>query len=153
MAQSTAGIKVYYGESTVSNNIPAIPSTWTVIPDIISTPALSATPAKLETTTLAETVQKTYIDGLQDLGGSFEFSANMTTALVAAIDLAAVDPGTGKARAFAIVFPSPLSKAYWWTGEVQAVAPGEASVDAVATTTVFISQATALAAVTAAQVS
>ena len=145
MAQSTAGIKVYYGESTVTNNVPAIPSTWVEIPDIISTPALNATPAQLDSTTLAETVQKTYIAGLQDLGGSFEFSANMTPALVSAVDTAAVDPGTGKARAFKISFPAPLSVGYWWTGSVEPVRPGEASVDAVATTTVYISQETALA--------
>lgn len=145
MAQSTAGIKVYYGESTVTDNVPAIPSTWTEIPDIISTPALNATPAQLDSTTLAETVQKTYIAGLQDLGGSFEFSANMTPALVSAVDTAAVAPGTGKARAFKISFPAPLSVGYWWTGSVEPVRPGEASVDAVATTTVYISQETALA--------
>lgn len=145
MAQSTAGIKVYYGTSTVTNNVPAIPSSWTEIPDIISTPALNATPAQLDSTTLAETVQKTYIAGLQDLGGSFEFGANMTAALISAVNAAAEAPSAGTARAFKISFPAPLSKGYWWTGEVQPVAPGEASVDAVATTTVYISQETALA--------
>lgn len=144
MAQSTAGIKLYYGESTVTNNVPQDPSSWDEIPDIISTPALNATPAQLETTTLAETVQKTYIAGLQDLGGAFEFGANMTPALVNAVDAAAGDPGSGKVRAFKISFPAPLSVGYWWTGKVQPVAPGEAAVDAVATTTVYISQETAL---------
>jgi hypothetical protein len=69
----------------------------------------------------------------------------MTPALVAAVDLAAVAPGPGKARAFSIVFPAPLSTRYWWTGEVLPVAPGESSVDAVATTTLYISQETAIA--------
>jgi hypothetical protein len=149
MAQSTAGIKLYYGNSTVTNNVPAIPASWTEIPDIISTPALNATPAQLDSTTLAETVQKTYIAGLQDLGGSFEFGANMTAALIAAVNAAAAAPSAGTARGFSIVFPAPLSKRYWWTGTVQPVAPGEASVDAVATTTVYISQETALAEVAA----
>lgn len=144
MAQSTAGIRLYYGTSTVTNDVPAIPTEWTEIPDITSTPALNSAPAKLETTTLAETVQKTYINGLIDLGGSFEFSANMTPSLIAAVDLAAVDPGDGYARAFSIVFPAPLSTRYWWTGEVLPVAPGENSVDAVATTTLYISQETAI---------
>jgi len=144
MAQPTAGIKVYYGDSTVTLNVPAVPSSWTEIPDITGTPAMSAAPSKLDSTTLAELVQKTYINGLMDLGGSFEFPANMTPALVAAVDTAAAAPATGHARAFKISFPAPLSLSYWWTGEVLEVAPGEASVDAVTTTTLYISQATAL---------
>ena len=147
MAQSTAGIKLYYGESTVTNGVPAMPAAWTEIPDITGVPAMSASPEKLETTSLAELQYKTYITGLQDLGGSFEFPANMTPELVAAVALAAVDPGTNKARAFSVVFPAPLSTRYWWTGEVDPVAPGEASVNAVTTTTVYVSQATGLQAV------
>lgn len=144
MPQSTAGIKLYYGESTVTEGVPALPTTWTQIPGITGTPAMSAAPESLETTTLDELQYKTYISGLQDLGGAFEFPANMTPELVAAVALAAVDPGAGKARAFSIVFPAPLSRRYWWTGKVQPVAPGEASVNAVATTTVYISQETAI---------
>lgn len=147
MAQSTAGIKLYYGESTVTDNVPAIPTSWTEIPDITGVPAMGSSPNKLETTTLAELVQKTYINGLQDLGGTFEFPANMTPALVSAVALANAAVGTGKARAFKVSFPAPLSLGYWWTGEVEIVKPGEASVDAVTTTTVYISQATALTAV------
>lgn len=138
MAQSTAGIKLYYGESVGG----AEPASWTEIPDIKSIPSMSATPNKLETTDLGELVQKTYINGLQDLGGVFEFTANMTPELVAAVDLAAVDP-TGD-RAFKVSYPAPLSVGYWWTGEVEPVKPGEASVDAVVECTVYVSQATAL---------
>jgi hypothetical protein len=141
MAQSTAGIKLYYGDS----NAGVIPSSWTEIPDITGVPAMSATPAKIETTTLAETLQKTYIEGLQDLGGSFEFPANMTPALVAAVNLARATLATNHVHAFSIVFPAPLSTRYWWTGEVQPVRPGDGGIDAVAQTTVYISQATALA--------
>ena len=147
MAQSTAGIKLFYGTSTVTAGVPAKPSSWTEIGDITGTPALSSAPAQLDSTNLAELVQKTYIAGLQDLGGSFEFTANMTTELVASVDLAAADPGSGYARAFMVSFPAPLETGWWWTGEVEAVAPGEASVDAVATTTLYISQATALTSV------
>jgi hypothetical protein len=149
MAQSTAGIKLYWGDSVVTNGVPAIPASWTEIPDIKSIPSMNSTPAKLETTVLSETIQKTYINGLMDLGGSFEFTANMTPALVAAVALAAAAPASGHATAFSIVFPAPLSTRYWWTGEVQPVRPGEAAVDAVAETTVYISQETALAEVAA----
>jgi hypothetical protein len=144
MAQSTAGIKLYYGTSTVTLGVPAVPSSWTAIPDITSIPSMTATPNKLETTTLSELVQKTYVEGLQDLGGSFEFKANMTNELVDAVDAAAAAVSAGQARAFAVVYPAPLDTTYWWTGEVQPVKPGEAGVDAVVTTSVYISQATAL---------
>ena len=144
MAQSTAGIKLFYGESVVTAGVPTIPSTWTELPDIVSTPSLNSPPGKIETTTLAELVQKTYIPGLMDLGGSFEFKCNMTPELVAAAALAAVDPGAGKARAFSIVFPAPLSLRYWWTGKVMPVVPGDAAVDALAGTTLYISQSTSL---------
>lgn len=149
MPQSTAGIKLYWGDSVVTEGVPAIPSSWTEIPDIKSTPSLNSTPDKLETTVLSETIQKTYINGLMDLGGSFEFTANMTPALVAAVALAAADPASGHARAFSIVFPAPLSTRYWWTGEIQPVRPGETAVASVAETTVYISQETAVAEVAA----
>lgn len=144
MAQSTAGIKLYYGDSTVTNGVPAIPTAWTEIPDITGIPAMNASPAKLDTTTLAELTQKTYINGLMDLGGSFEFPANMTPALVAAVNTAAAAAPAGKVRGFSLVFPAPLSTRYWWTGEVEPVRPGDGGVDAVATTTVYISQSTAV---------
>jgi hypothetical protein len=144
MAQSTAGIKVYHGESTVTSGIPAIPTTWYEIPDITGTPAMHAAPSMIDVTPLSETSQKRYVPGLMDLGGAFEFPANMTAELISAVTTAAADPGTGKVRAFSIVFPAPLSKRYWWTGEIEPVKPGEASVDGAATTTVYISQSTPL---------
>lgn len=153
MAQSTAGIKVYYGDSTVTDDVAAIPTVWSEIPDITSTPAMNASPAKIDTTTLAELTQKTYINGLMDLGGTFEFAANMTPALVTAVNAAVADPGTGKTRAFSIVFPAPLSKRYWWVGTVLPVAPGEAAVDAAAVTTLYISQETSLTEVDESEVS
>lgn len=144
MAQSTAGIKLYYGSAVVTLGVAAVPASWVEIPNITSTPAMSATPAKLETTDLSELVQKTYINGLQDLGGSFEFAANMTPELVDAINICSAAPSAGTVWGFKISYPAPLSVGYWWTGEVLPVAPGEASVDSVATTTVYISQSTAL---------
>lgn len=144
MAQSTAGIKLWYGESADGTTIP---SSWTEIPDIASTPALGAAPAKLDATNLGHTTMKVYINGLQDLGGAFEFSAQMTPALIAAVDTAAVAPASPAKRAFSITFPLPIGERYWWIGECEPVAPGEASVDAVAMTTLFISQETELASV------
>ena len=142
MAQTTAGIRLWFGDSTVTNGVAAIPSSWGEIPDIISTPALNAPPAKLDTTNLAQTTYKTYIQGLTDLGGSLEFSAHLTTELIAATDLAIATPATGKVRAWCVTFPAPLAKRYWWVGELVPVAPNDAAVDAVAETKLYISQET-----------
>jgi hypothetical protein len=141
MAQSTAGIKLYYGTSADGTTIP--PS-WTEIPDITGIPSMGASPNKLDTTTLAQLTQKTYIDGLVDLGGTFEFTANMTPALIAAVDAAAAATTSPATRAFKVSYPSPIEAGYWWMGETQAVVPGEASPDAVITTTVYVSQETAI---------
>lgn len=145
MAQSTAGIKLYANEATVTEGSPVYPTDgWDAIPDITGIPAMNATPNQLQTTTLDELVQHTYIAGLQDLGGSFEFSANLTPGLIDAVDEYTGDPAPGKVWAFKLSFPAPLSISYWWTGSIQPVRPGEGGVDAVATTTVYISQETSI---------
>lgn len=142
MAQSTAGIKVKFGEATLTNGVWSPPLTWTEIPDITSAPALGSEPEKLETTTLAETKQKTYINGLMDLGGAFEFEANLTPELLAVYDVIADGPTTGAGWAFCIEFPSPLERRYWWIGEMAPIRPVETSVNAVAKAKVYISQET-----------
>ena len=144
MAQITAGIKLFFGDAAVSGSTITKPTTWTEIPDITSVPAMGAAPAKIETTTLAELRQKTYINGLMDLGGSFTFDAHMTPALVDAVNLAAADAASGKTRAFSIQFPAPLAMRYWWTGTILPVAPGDAKTDTAVSTMLYISQATAL---------
>lgn len=146
MAQSTAGIKLFAAEATVTSGSPVYPTTgWKQIPDITGIPAMNSTPNQLQTTTLDELVQHTYIAGLQDLGGSFEFSANLTPELIEAVEEFTGDPPAGKVWAFKLSFPAPLSVSYWWTGSIQPIRPGEGGVDAVATTTVYISQETAIA--------
>jgi hypothetical protein len=142
MAQSTAGIKLYFGDSADGGT--TIPASWTELPDITGTPSMNASPAKLDSTNLAELVQKTYVNGLMDLGGSFEFPANMTPGLVSAAATASTAAVAPASRCFMIDFPAPLNTGYWWQGELAALAPGENSVDAVVTTTLYISQETAL---------
>lgn len=149
MAQSSAGIKLFYKVGCSKNN----DGTWTLgsgnwveIPDITSIPAISGDPNMLDTTVLAETQQKTYIAGLKDNGGSMSYNAWLTPELLAAYtayETAQAAAAAGTKPAFAISFPSPLDCYYWYIGEAQAVLPGEAEVDAVVATTFVTSMETA----------
>ena len=75
---STAGISVKYAVEDSAGVRPTLASAYTVIPEIKEIPEINPEPATLETTTLAETTYKTYIDGLKDLGGALTFLANFT---------------------------------------------------------------------------
>nr|DAD91331.1 MAG TPA: Major tail protein [Siphoviridae sp. ctBmU27] len=79
IALSTAGITVGYAIETTKGTRPT--SGYTLIPDIKEVPEMNPEPEALETTTLAETEYKTYIDGLKDLGGSLAFGINFTQEL------------------------------------------------------------------------
>ena len=150
MAQSSAGIKLYYTagaeKSGSTYSLPSSPS-WVEIPDITSIPALSGDPNMLDTTVLAETQQKTYIAGLKDNGGSMSYNAWLTKELIeAAEDAVEAYEDTledGNYMAFAIDFPAPLNCYYWYIGSPQLVLPGEAEVDAVIATTFVTSMETA----------
>ena len=98
-------------------------------------------PETLETTTLAETGYKTYIEGLKDLGGALPFLANFTTeletawsALVSAYETAAKD---GKAVWFEVKHPK-LEKSVFFTGQPSKMGMPGATVGSVYETNVFI---------------
>lgn len=136
MAQSSAGIKLYYGESATGT---AAPTTWTEIPDVTAIPALGGEPNMLDCTPLSETVQKQYIPGLKDPGGALGYTVNMTPAMLTATDAASTAPTSPKRMAFAVEFPAPLNCYYWYFGSGVAVSPGETEVDAVVTSTFYTS--------------
>ena len=75
IALSTAGVTIGYAvEETVGER----PTTgYKNIPDVKSIPEMNPEPETLESTTLAETEYKTYIEGLKDLGGALSFTANL----------------------------------------------------------------------------
>ena len=124
MAQNSAGIFLGYGESE---------SALTLLPDITSIPDVGGEPATLETTTLKNKKYTSYIAGLQDLGGSLGFEANLTPELQAATkDL------VGVTKTWYICFPAPLSCYYKWTGELQPLPVTGVGVNEVIKTTVYI---------------
>lgn len=136
MAQSSAGIKLYYGHSTDGKTEPA---TWTEIPDVTAIPALGGEPNMLDCTPLSETVQKQYIPGLKDPGGALGYTVNMTPEMLKVTDAASTVSKSSAKTAFAVEFPAPLSCHYWYFGSGVNVTPGETEVDAVVTSTFYTS--------------
>ena len=139
IAISTAGVTVGYAVEVTAGTRPT--SGYKVIPDIKEVPEMNPEPETLETTTLAETEYKTYIEGLKDLGGALSFLANYTTeletvwgALVTAYKTAAAD---NKAVWFEVKHPK-LDKAVFFTGQPSAMGLPAMSVGAVLETSLFI---------------
>ena len=124
MAQNSAGIFVGYGETE---------SALTLLPDVASIPDIGGEPETLETTTLKNKKYTSYIAGLQDLGGSLGFEANLTPELQKACKNI-----IGKTQTWYICFPAPLSCYYKWTGELQPLPVTGVGVNEVLKTTIYI---------------
>lgn len=150
MAQSSAGIKLYYAEVTRISIDEAYtePASWKEIPDVTAIPALGGEPNMLDCTPLSETQMKRYIPGLKDPGGALGYTVNMSPEMLAATDAASTNPDTEgtslKSMAFAISFPKPLNCHYWYTGIGTPVTPGETEVDGVLQSTFYTSMTSSL---------
>lgn len=132
MAQNSAGIKLGYYDEAAKQNVN--------IPGITSIPDIGGEPETLETTTLDNLKYTSYIAGLQDLGGSFGFEANLTPELQDACDTArdADTDGKPKMRTWFIYFPAPLDCHYSWNGELQTLPVTGVGVNEVVTTNLYI---------------
>ena len=75
---NTIGVKLKYCVETTSGTRPT--TGYTQIPDIKSTPSIDINPNKLEVTNLEDEYRR-YIDGVKDVGDSFDFTANLTADL------------------------------------------------------------------------
>ena len=103
-------------------------------------PSFNPAPETIDSTTLLETEYKTYVEGLKDLGGALEFGANLTEDLITIWGScnSAHDALTGgKAMWFAVVHPK-LEKAVFFKGDPAPLGLNEASVGAMAETTLYI---------------
>lgn len=76
---SSIGAKVSYAIETSSGIRPT--TGYREIPDISSVPEIDSEPDTIETTTLQNARFRTYINGLQDTGGSIAMTANFTNLL------------------------------------------------------------------------
>lgn len=136
---STAGIFLAYAVEQTAGTRPT--SGYIRLNGAKSTPSLNPSPETLETTTLDETVYKTYIDGLKDLGGALEFTFNLTEDLVTQwgtlMSAYETAKAAGKATWFTIVIPG-LTKSFFFTGNPSAMGLPETSVSSVLEITNYI---------------
>lgn len=136
---STAGMYLCYAVETTKGTRPT--SGYTVIPEIKSMPSFNPAPDTIESTTLLETEYKTYVAGLKDLGGSLEYTANLTADLISAwetlFDAHATAAESDKATWFAVVHPK-LAKAVFFQGEPSPLGLNAAEVGAMAETTLYV---------------
>lgn len=139
VALSTAGVTIGYAVEATAGTRPT--TGYIIIPDIKEIPEMNPEPETLETTTLAETEYKTYIEGLKDLGGALSFLANFTkdletkwTALVTAYEEGKAE---GKSVWFEVKHPE-LDKSVFFTGQPSAMGLPAMSVNAVLETSLYI---------------
>lgn len=138
---STAGIAVKYAVEDTANKMPTTAASFKVIPEIKEIPEINPEPATLETTTLAETEYKTYIDGLKDMGGALSFLANLTedfkTAWEELVTAYETAKAAGKNTWFMIDIPG-ITEAVYFTGNPSNLGVPGAGVDAVLEINAFI---------------
>lgn len=139
IALSTAGVTFGYAVETSKGTRPT--TGYINIPDVKEVPEMNPEPETLETTTLAETEFKTYIEGLKDLGGALSFLANYTTeletvwaTLVGAYNTAKTD---GKSVWFEVKHPG-LTKSVFFTGQPSAMGLPAMGVNSVLETNLYI---------------
>lgn len=136
---STAGVSVQYAVEATAGERPT--TGYNTIIGIKSTPSLNPAPETLESTTLAETEFKTYVEGLKDLGGALEFTANLTQALVTQWDAITTAYETaaaaGKHMWFTIVIPG-ITESVYFQGKPSNLGAPEIAVNSVLETTLYI---------------
>ena len=139
IAISTAGVTFGYAVESAAKTRPT--TGYTLIPDIKEIPEMNPEPETLESTTLAETEYKTYIEGLKDLGGALSFLANYTKELetvwgelVEAYEEASAE---GKAVWFEVKHPK-LDKSVFFTGQPSAMGLPAMAVNNILETNLYI---------------
>ena len=139
VALSTAGVTIGYAVESTAGTRPT--TGYITIPDIKEVPEMNPEPETLETTTLAATEYKTYIEGLKDLGGALSFLANFTseleTAWAALITAYNTAKTTKKAVWFEVKHPG-LTKSVFFTGQPSAMGLPAMSVNSVLETNLYI---------------
>ena len=139
IALSTAGVTVGYAVEATAGTRPT--TGYTVIPDIKEVPEMNPEPETLESTTLAQTEYKTYIEGLKDLGGALSFVANFTTELEEVWDELVTQYKSAKTSDKSVWFEVKhpgLEKSVFFTGQPSAMGLPAMSVNAILETNLYI---------------
>ena len=139
IAISTAGVTFGYAVESTKGTRPT--TGYILIPDVKEIPEMNPEPETLESTTLAETEFKTYIEGLKDLGGALSFLANYTTELetawTALVTAYKTADSTGKSIWFEVKHPK-LEKSVFFTGQPSAMGLPAMAVNNILETNLYI---------------
>ena len=134
---NTIGVKLKYKTETSAGTRPT--SGYTEIPNIKSTPAIDINPSKIECTDLSDQYRR-YLDGVRDVGDSFDFTANLTAALKTAwnscVSAANTAWASSKATWFEISIPNFDS--FYFAGIPSELGVNEMGVDAVIESTLHV---------------
>lgn len=130
---STIGVHLKYAVESTAGTRPT--SGYIDLKGVKSIPAMSAAPDTLETTTLNETEYKTYIPGLKDLGGSLEFTFNLSNEIKSAWDTLVTSYTTGIAankKTWFLVDVPGLTEGLYFPGTPSPMGMPELGVNSVA---------------------
>jgi hypothetical protein len=134
---NTIGVKLKYCVESSAGTRPT--SGYTQIPDIKSTPAIDINPNKIEVTNLEDQYRR-YVDGVKDVGDSFDFTANLTADLktkwASCVSAAETAWASGKSTWFEISIPNFDS--FYISGIPTELGVNEMGVDAVIESTLHI---------------
>ena len=139
IAISTAGVTFGYAIEKTKGTRPT--TGYIIIPDIKEIPEMNPEPETLESTTLAETEFKTYIEGLKDLGGALSFLANYTTELETAWAALVTAYKTGQSTGLSVWFEvkhPKLEKSVFFTGQPSAMGLPAMAVNNILETNLYI---------------
>lgn len=136
---SVAGMRLLYAAEVTAGTRPT--TGYKAVPEVKSMPSFNPAPSTIDSTTLEETEYMTYVPGLKDLGSALEYGANLTDDLDTFWETVMSDFDTaqaaGKSMWWCIYHPK-LAKATYFTGEPSDIGINEASVGAMAETTLYI---------------
>jgi len=138
IALSSIGIKTSWAVEAIAGTRPT--SGYTKLPDIKSMPNFNPAPNTIESTTFDNLEFTSYIDGLKDIGGALEISANLTEELFDAwTDMVdAYDDLTGGKRLW-VCFDIPnFSKSVFIPAKPSKMGVPEVEANALLETTLYI---------------
>ena len=139
IALSTAGVTIGYAVESTKGTKPT--TGYINIPDVKEIPEMNPEPETLESTTLAETEFKTYIEGLKDLGGALSFLANYTIELeevwAELVEAYKTAKAGDKSVWFEVKHPG-LEKSVFFTGQPSAMGLPSMSVNSILETNLYI---------------
>ena len=134
---NTIGVKLKYCVETSAGSRPT--SGYTQIPDIKATPSIDINPAKIQVTNLEDKYHR-YVDGVKDVGESFDFTANLTAILkntwASLVSAANTAWASGKATWFEISIPNFDS--FFFAGIPTELGVNEMAVDSVIESTLHV---------------